>query len=162
MADRNAEIQALQAVVTGLSAQSYGHRIQGLVFGSKGLTALADKYAAHAEEEMGWVEKFANRILDLDGELKIEAQPETKVFDDIVEYLESEKKISEEGIAQVTAMLPLFAEDVVAYDDMKAYLVDEDGDLQETKQDLELIGLIGLQNWLVKKLGEGDTATSAE
>ena len=161
MADKNAEIQALRAVVTGLSAQSYGHRIHGLVFGSKGLQALADKYAAHAEEEMGWVEKFANRILDLGGDLKIEATPEVKVYDDIVEYLKSEKKISEEGIAQVTAMMPVFAEDFVAYDDMKAYLIDEDGDLQETNQDLELIELIGVQNWLVQKLA-GTAADAAE
>ena len=159
MVDVNAEIQALQAVVTGLSAQSFGHRIQGLVFGSKGLAALADKYAEHADEEMAWVEKFANRILDLGGEIKIEATPEAKVYDDIVEYLKSEKKVSEEGIALVTSMMPAFEGDFVAYEGMKAYLIDEDEDLQETNQDLELIELIGVQNWLVQKLaGATDTA----
>lgn len=152
MADKQAEIKALQAIVTGLSTQSYGHRIQGLVFGSKGLAAIADKYASHAEEEMGWVEKFANRILDLGGELKIEATPDAKIYDDIVEYLKSEKKVSEDGIALVTGMMPVFESDFVAYEDMKAYLIDEDEDLQETNQDLELIKLIGLQNWLVLKL----------
>lgn len=145
--------------MTGLSSQSFGHRIQGLVFGSKGLAALADKYAEHADEEMGWVEKFANRILDLCGELKIEATPEVKVYDDIVEYLKSEKEVSEEGIAQVTEMMPAFEGDFVAYEDMKAYLIDEDADLQETNQDLELIELIGVQNLLVQKLtGTGTTA----
>lgn len=156
MYDKKAEIDALQAIVTGLSSQSYSHRIQGLIFGSKGLTAIADKYAAHAEEEMGWVEKFANRILDLGGEIKIEAEPEVKVYDDIVEYLKSEKKVSEDGIAQVTEMLPIFEGDLVAYEDMKAYLIDEDGDLQETIQELELIELIGLQNWLTVKLSESE------
>lgn len=158
MAGVNDEIKALQAVVTGLSAQSFSHRIQGLVFGSQGLTALADKYAAHADEEMGWVEKFANRILDLGGEVKLEAQPEGKVYTDIEEYLKSEQKVSEDGIAQVTQLLPLFERDVVAYEDMKAYVVDEDADLQETKQDLELIGLIGKQNWLAKMTGDSATA----
>ncbi|MBP3893343.1 MAG: hypothetical protein J6D34_04795 [Atopobiaceae bacterium] len=158
MADKQAEIQALQAVVTGLSSQSFSHRIQGLVFGSKGLAALATKYAEHADEEMAWVEKFANRILDLGGEIKIEATPEVKVYDDIVEYLKSEKKVSEEGIAQVSEMMPVFASDFVAYDDMKAYLIDEDADLQETNQDLELIELIGVQNWLVQKLTASSTA----
>ena len=70
-----------------------------------------------------------------------------------------EKKVSEEGIAQVTAMMPVFAEDFVAYEDMKTYLIDEDVDLQETNQDLELIELIGVQNWLVQKLT--GTATAA-
>ncbi len=158
MADKHAEIQALQAVITGLASQSFSHRIQGLVFGSKGLTVLADKYAAHAEEEMGWVEKFANRILDLDGEVKIEATPAVKVYDDIVEYLKSEKKVSEDGIALVTSMMPVFTEDFVAFEDMKAYLIDEDGDLQETNQDLELIELIGVQNWLVQKLNGANSA----
>ena len=160
MADKNAEIQALQAIVTGLSSQSFSHRIQGLVFGSKGLTALADKYAEHADEEMGWVEKFANRILDLGGEIKIEATPEVKVYDDIVEYLKSEQKVSIEGIAQVSEMMTIFAKDFVAYEDMKAYLIDEDADLQETNQNLELIELIGVQNWLVQKLT--GAATTAE
>ncbi len=152
MADKTAEIKALQYLVTGLSSQSFAHRVQGLVFGSKGLAALADKYAAHADEEMAWVEKFANRILDLGGEIKIEATPEATVYDDIVEYLKSEKKVSEDGIAMVTEMMPVFASDFVAYEDMKAYLLDEDADLQETNQDLELIELIGVQNWLVQKL----------
>lgn len=158
MADKQAEIEALQWLVTGLSNQSFSHRIQGLVFGSKGLQALADKYAAHADEEMAWVEKFANRILDLGGDIKIEARPEVRVYDDIVEYLRSEKRVSEEGIAQVSAMMPAFAADFVAYEDMKAYLIDEDVDLQETNQDLELIELIGVQNWLVQKLTGTGTA----
>lgn len=156
MGDKKAEIKALQAIVTGLSQQSYSHRIQGLVFGAKGLGVLADKYAAHAEEEMGWVEKFASRIIDLGGEVKIEAAPEMKVHDDIVEYLKSEKKVSEDGIAQVTDMMPVFEEDYVAYEDMKAYLIDEDGDLQETLQELDLIEMIGLQNWLATKLAGSD------
>jgi bacterioferritin len=159
MADRTEEIKALQYIVTGLASQSFAHRIQGLVFGSKGLAALADKYAAHADEEMAWVEKFANRILDLGGDIKIEARPEVKVYDDIVEYLKNEKRVSEEGIAQVSAMMPTFEGYFVAYEDMKAYLIDEDVDLQETNQDLELIELIGVQNWLVQKLnGTGAAA----
>lgn len=156
MQDKSKEIAALQAIVTGLSSQSYSHRIQGLVFGSKGLTAIQDKYMTHAQEEMDWVEKFANRILDLGGEVKIEASPEVKVHDDIVEYLKSEKQVSIDGIAQVTEIMPLFEDDFVAYEDMKAYLIDEDGDLQETIQELELIELIGLQNWLTVKLSESE------
>lgn len=159
MADKTAEIQALQLVVMGLSGQSFAHRIQGLVFGSKGLAALADKYAAHAEEEMGWVEKFVNRILDLGGEVKIGATPEIQVYEDIVEYLKHEKQVSEDGIAQVIELMPTLATDFVAYEDMKAYLIDEDADLQETNQSLELIELIGLQNWLVQKLAGSGEAT---
>lgn len=152
MADINTEIQALQLVISGLSAQSYSHRIHSLIFGAQGLSKLQAKYAEHAEEEMGWVEKFVNRILDLGGEVKIEATPDAQVFTNIVEYLESEKQISIDGIAQVKALMPALADDFVAFDDMKAYLIDEDGDLQETCQELDLINLIGLQNWYATQL----------
>ncbi|MDO4538008.1 MAG: ferritin-like domain-containing protein [Coriobacteriales bacterium] len=152
MADKNAEIQALQGIATGLIAQSIGHRMHGLVFGAQGLTKLADKYATHAEEEMAWVEKFANRILDLGGELKLEGLPAAPVCTDIEDYLKSEKKVSEEGIAQVMELMPLFAQDLVAYEDMKAYLIDEDADLQETNKDLDLIALVGKQNWILQQL----------
>jgi bacterioferritin (cytochrome b1) len=86
------------------------------------------------------------------------ATPGVKVHDGIDEYLKSEQKVSIEGIAQVTEMMPIFAQDFVAYEDMKAYLIDEDADLQETNQDLELIELIGVQNWLVQKLNGTTTA----
>ena len=88
------------------------------------------------------------------------ATPEAKVYDDVVEYLKSEKKVSEEGIELVTGMMPVFASDFVAYEDMTASLLDEDADLQETNQDLELIGLIGVQNWLVQKLTGAGTVTA--
>ena len=55
--------------------------------------------------------------------------------------------------------MPCFEADFAAYEDMKAYLIDEDADLQETNRDLELIELIGVQNWLVQKLnGTGAAA----
>lgn len=81
------------------------------------------------------------------------------MYDDIVEYLKREKQISEDGIAQVTELMPALAADFVAYEDMKAYLIDEDADLQETNQVLELIELIGIQNWLVQKLAGSGEAT---
>ena len=62
---------------------------------------------------------------------------------------------------QVSEMMPVFASDFVAYEDMKAYLIDEDADLQETNQDLELIELIGVQNWLVQKLTSTGTTAAA-
>ena len=61
----------------------------------------------------------------------------------------------------LSARMPAFEGDFVAYEDMKAYLIDEDEDLQETNQDLELIKLIGVKNWLVQKL-TGSTSDTAE
>lgn len=72
MADKEKTIETLQFLVTGLSANSFGHRIQSKIFAGLGFQALADKYAGHATEEMDFVEQFMDRILDLGGELKLE------------------------------------------------------------------------------------------
>ena len=48
------------------------HKMQGQLFNSKGFTKLGQKYIDHFNEEMGWVEKFTERILDLGGEIKFE------------------------------------------------------------------------------------------
>ena len=40
-----------------------------MIFKSQGITKLGQKYIDHFNEEMGWVEKFTERILDLGGEI---------------------------------------------------------------------------------------------
>ena len=65
-------LEGLQAIVTGLSQQADGHQLQSRVFGAMGFSKLAEKYAEHAAEERGYVDKCADRILDLGGEVKLE------------------------------------------------------------------------------------------
>ena len=60
-------LQVLQAYATGLAAQSYSHKVQSKVFADQGFNKLAEKYAEHSAEEMGYVEQFIERILDLGG-----------------------------------------------------------------------------------------------
>ena len=69
--DNQKSIQTLQAYATGLAAQSLQHKIQGKLFASQGFSKLGEKYAEHAEEEMGWVDKFIDRIIDLGGQPKV-------------------------------------------------------------------------------------------
>ena len=57
MADNEKTIAALQTIVTHLSQQSLGHRIQSRIFAGQGFGVLGDKYAEHADEEMGYVTK---------------------------------------------------------------------------------------------------------
>jgi len=52
-------------------------------------------------------------------------------------------------LGQVTLSL---AEDMTTYDLMKGYYQDEEEDMYWMQEQLELIELIGLQNWLVKQL----------
>ena len=67
--DKQKSIEALQFFVTHLSDGAFVHKIQGHIFKSQGFNKLGDKYMGHYSEEMGWVEKFIDRILDLGGEV---------------------------------------------------------------------------------------------
>lgn len=145
-------IDILQLFATGLSAQSYSHKVQGKVFSSIGFTKLGDKYAEHASEEMGYVEKFLDRILDLGGTPKVESAPASPVFTNPVDFLNADKQISVNGIDALRKCMDTVREDITTFEILKDYLADEEEDLNWTAQQLDLIGLIGLQNWLVAQL----------
>ncbi|MBR1774745.1 MAG: hypothetical protein IJ759_04380 [Bacteroidales bacterium] len=72
--EKQKTIQTLQFFVTNLSNQAFAHKLQGKMFSSQGFTKLGEKYIGHYDEEMGWVDKFIDRILDLGGEIKQEAR----------------------------------------------------------------------------------------
>ena len=145
-------IQILQAYATGLSAQSMQHKVQSKVFASMGLSKLASKYADHATEEMEWVDKFIDRIIDLGGEAKVEAAPAQKVYTDPVEFLKADLEVSVREVPNLGKATLALAEDMTTYDLMKGYYQDEEEDMYWSDQQLKLIELIGLQNWLVRQL----------
>ena len=145
-------IQLLQAYATGLSAQSMQHKVQSKVFASKGLSKLAQKYADHSTEEMGWVDKFIDRIIDLGGEAKVEAAPEQKIFTDPVEFLKADLEVSVREVPNLGKATLAVAEDLTTFDLLKGYYQDEEEDMFWMQGELELIGLIGKENWLVKQL----------
>ena len=145
-------IQLLQAYATGLSAQSMQHKVQSKVFASKGLSKLAQKYADHSTEEMGWVDKFIDRIIDLGGEAKVEAAPEQKIFSDPVEFLKADLEVSVREVPNLGKATLAVAEDLTTFDLLKGYYQDEEEDMFWMQGELELIGLIGKENWLVKQL----------
>ncbi|MBR6415002.1 MAG: hypothetical protein IKS22_02735 [Bacteroidales bacterium] len=145
-------IDILQLFATGLSAQSYAHKVQGKVFASQGLSVLGDKYSEHSSEEMGYVEKFIDRILDLGGSPKVQAAPEAKIFSNPVDFLKEDYKVSVNGIELLRKSMDAVKEDATTYDILKEYLKDEEQDMYWSEQQLSLIDMIGLQNWLVKQL----------
>ena len=155
MANREATIEALQAIVTGLSANSFGHRIQSKIFADLGFTSLGDKYLTHATEEMDFVEQFMDRILDLDGEIKQEAQEAQPIYTDIIEFIEHDYKVSVEGIAVINQMLDSGIFDTTTFDLMKEYLKDEEEDMYWSEQQLDLIKMIGKENYLTQLLING-------
>lgn len=145
-------IMVLQGVVTGAVAQSMTHRLIARNFASQGFTKLADKYAAHAAEEAESVEKFADRILDLGGTVKQEAQKAIDLPTDIEDFLKLDLKTSEEGLAQLAGVMEANFLDVTSYELMKDYIIDEEEDMNWTQSQIDLIAMIGKQNYLSHQL----------
>lgn len=158
MSDKEKTIEALQAIVTGLSANSFGHRIQSKIFAGLGFQSLGDKYAGHATEEMDFVEQFMDRILDLGGEIKQEAQEAKPVYTDIVEFIEADYQVSVDGIAVINEMMESGIFDTTTYDLMKLYLKDEEEDMYWSEQQLDLCKMIGKQNYLTQLLINDQTS----
>lgn len=152
MADVQKIIATLQSIVTPLSQQADGHAIQSRVFNAQGLTKLAEKYAEHADEERGYVQKCVDRILDLGGEVKNESKQEMPIFKDPIEFLKADLQISKEGLAWLKNIVEESKDDFTTYDMLKDYYKDEETDMYWTEQQLELIDRIGLQNWFATQI----------
>ncbi|NLZ19871.1 MAG: bacterioferritin [Bacteroidales bacterium] len=150
--DKQKSIQILQAYATGLAAQSLQHKVQSRIFADQGFGKLGEKYAEHASEEMGWVDRFIERILDLGATPQVEAAPAMPVFTDPVEYIKADLKVSVDNVPVLQQVTCSLADDFKTYDILKAYALDEEEDMLWSETQLDLIEKIGLQNWLVKQL----------
>ncbi len=146
--DKQKSIAALQAYATGLAAQSLQHKVESKIFAAQGLGKLAEKYAEHSAEEMGWVDQFIDRIIDLGGVPQVAPAPAMPVVEDAVEYIKADLKISEEQVPILMQCTLSLADDFKTYDILRAYALDEEEDMYWSQGQLELIEKIGLQNWL--------------
>ena len=150
--DKQKSIKALQFFVTNLSNQAFGHKLQGKTFADQGFAKLGEKYVGHHDEEMGWVDQFIGRMLDLGGELKHENRPEGHLISDPCEYIKFDHEVSVNGIDFLRKCMNDLREDDTTYDIMKAYLKDEEEDMYWSETQLDLIEKIGYQNWLIKQM----------
>ncbi|MCR5416830.1 MAG: hypothetical protein K6E79_08545 [Pseudobutyrivibrio sp.] len=145
-------IAGLQTIVTDLAQQADGHEIQSRIFASEGFNKLAEKYAGHADEERGYVKQCADRILDLGGELKVEAKKEQPVCKDPIEWIKFDLKVSKDGLAWLANLIELTRGDYTTFDILKDYYKDEEEDMYWAESQLDLIECIGKQNWLLQQL----------
>ena len=150
--DKQKSIEAIQYFVTRLSNGAFRHVAQSRIFASQGYSKLAQHLADHAKEENEWVEKFMDRILDLDGCVKVEAREELKLICDPIEYMNAEYDIQRQGLDLLRKCMDTVTEDVTTYDILKDYFKDEEQDLYDDENELDLIKKLGEANWLMTKL----------
>lgn len=144
--------EGLQIIVTELSQQADGHLIQSKIFASQGLTKLAKDYEEHAEEERGYVSKCIERLIDLGCEVKLESKKAAPICNDAEEYLKYDLQVSKNGLKWLAEIVKAAQNDLTTYDILKEYYQDEEKDMYELELKLEMIKLIGKQNWLAKQI----------
>ncbi len=152
MSDRAKILTGLQVIVTDLAQQADGHAIQSRIFAAQGFTKLADKYKEHAEKERGYVDKCIDRILDLGGEVKLEAKKEVPVFTDPIEFVKYDLQVSKDGLAWLAGLVEEARADYSTFDILKEYYQDEEEDMHWAEGQLELVKLIGKENWYIQQL----------
>ncbi len=148
--DAKKSIEALQFFITALNAQSFQHKLQARIFGSLGFKKLETKYLEHAKEEGEFVDQFIGRLLDLGGELKQEAVEAQTLYNDPVEFLKADYKVSVDGIELLRKCIDGIKDDLITFDMMKEYLKDEEEDMFWSDEQLGLIECIGAKPWLIK------------
>lgn len=150
--DKNKSIEALQFFMTGLSEGAFVHKVQGDIFKSQGFTKLGKKYEDHYTEEMGWVQKFIDRIIDLGGVPQVQEHKAREIEIDPIKYIKLDFEIQGPGVELLRKCMASVAEDVTTYDIFKEYLKDEEEDLYWYECQFELIKKIGEQNWLISQM----------
>ena len=146
--DFKATLQISQMIVNELTEGAFVHKMQGLLFKSQGFEKLGQKYLDHYAEEMDWVEKYTNRMLDLGCVPQVKLNKECQLIEDAKAYIEEDLRIQREGVESLYKIMPTLSCDPTTYDIMKAYLADEEEDLYWSQGALDMIECIGAQNWL--------------
>lgn len=150
--DFTATLKTSQMIVNELTTGAYVHKMQGLLFKSQGFDKLGQKYLDHYTEEMEWVEKYANRMMDLGCTPEVDITKKSKLIEDPKAYIEADLAIQREGVEKLYKLMPALACDPTTYDITKAYLADEEEDLYWSEEQLDIIDKIGMQNWLMRQM----------
>ncbi len=145
-------LEGLQIIVSDLAQQADGHQIQSRIFASEGFTKLADKYAEHATEERDYVQQCIDRIIDLGGEVKLEAKKAGTVCKNPIDWIKYDLQVSKDGLAWLGDLVEEARTDYTTFDILKKYYQDEEEDMYWGETQLELIEHIGEQNWLLQQL----------
>ncbi|HOC35149.1 MAG TPA: ferritin-like domain-containing protein [Ruminococcus flavefaciens] len=152
MADTKKILEGLQIIVTDLAQQADGHAIQSKIFAAQSFSKLGEKYAEHATEERGYVDKCIDRILDLGGEVKNGAKKEAPVYTDVIEWIKYDLQVSKDGLAWLKTLVEEARDDYTTFDILKEYYQDEEEDMYWGQAQLEMIECIGVQNWLLQQM----------
>ena len=91
-------------------------------------------------------------MMDLGYVPEVDITKKCHLIEDAKAYIEADLAIQREGVENLYKLMPALANDPTTYDITKAYLADEEEDLYWSEEQLDLIGKIGMQNWLMRQM----------
>ena len=81
------------------------------------------------------------------GELKLQAKKEAPLCNDALEFVKYDLQVSKDGLAWLAGLVECAKEDFSTFAILSDYYKDEEEDMYWGEQQLELIKLIGKENW---------------
>ena len=147
------KIEFLKALAKGWFGNSQQHSIHAQLLKDRGLNKLADKIMEESEEEWNEAKKVNARLIEL-GETPVVEIQDYPVITDIKEMLEYDFKDSTEALPMMRKALAMFDDDYVTRNMIQEFIIDEQDHYNWVKGHLCLIEQIGMENYLIKMLGE--------
>jgi bacterioferritin len=96
--------------------------------------------------------KCIDRLLDFGVEVKLEDKKSAPIFKDAEEFLKYDLKVSEDGLKFLGELVEAARTDYKTFEILEEYYKDEEEDMYSAQQQLELIELIGKQNWFISQV----------
>ena len=145
------KFELLKSYAKAWFGNSQQHSIHAQLIKNRGLTKLADKIMAEAEEELAEARQVNARLIELGQtpEVAIEQYP---VITDVKEMLEYDFKDSEEALPEMSKSLALFDDDYVTRDMIQKFIIDEQEHYNWVKTHLCIIEQIGIENYIIEQL----------
>lgn len=151
MEDKEKIVQLLQEVASGVLSGVQQHFIHATMNIQKGYVKLGNHMMDEYNEEMAAVAKIIHRILELGGIPEFKVTPYL-VYPEVESQLKNECRQQFEGLEELEQMIHTVELDIVTKELLKDYMKEETAHATWLKQQVELIGALGIQNYLAKQL----------
>lgn len=147
------KIELLRSMAKGWFGNSQQHSIHAQLLAARGLTKLADKIMAEADEEWAEAKRVNARLIEM-GEMPVVEIETYPVITDVKEMLEYDCKDAAEALPMMSKSLALFDDDYVTKNMLQEFIIDEQEHYNWVKAHLCIIEQIGMENYLIEQLGE--------
>lgn len=144
-------IQVLQSILSALLAGAQMHYVHAQINKQRGFGKLASRMLEEYEEEMGSVADIISHLRRLGGSIEVKPE-EVTIYLDVEEQIRREYELQHQGVAELEAAIKSTELDLVTDNYLQSYLEDEAEHEAWLKQQVELIDLLGISNYLAKQI----------